>query len=68
MTNDELLERILIDPDIAHGQPCVRDTRVLVTVLLDALAAGMTTAEVVEHYPSVTEEDLRAAAAYQAAT
>lgn len=64
MTNEELLERITIDPDVAHGQPCVRGTRVLVTVLLDAIAAGLTTGELVKHYPSITEEDVRAAAAY----
>jgi uncharacterized protein (DUF433 family) len=40
--------------------------RVLVTVLLDALAGGMAPREIVEHYPSVTEEDVRAAAAYGA--
>ena len=66
MTNEELLARITIDPAVAHGQPCVRGTRVLVTVVLDALAAGMTSAEIVSHYPSVTEEDVRAAAAYGA--
>ncbi len=45
---------------------CIRGTRFVVTVLLDAIAAGMTSAEVVEHYPSVTQEDVRAAAAYGA--
>jgi uncharacterized protein (DUF433 family) len=66
VTNEELLERITIDPNVAHGQPCVRGTRVLVTVLLDAIAAGLTPGEVVQHYPSITEDDVRAAAAYGA--
>jgi uncharacterized protein (DUF433 family) len=66
MTVEQLLERISIDADVCHGQPCIRGTRVLVTVLLDASAAGMTPAEVVEHYPTITEEDVRAAAAYGA--
>lgn len=66
MTNDELLERITIDPAVCHGQPCVRGTRVLVTVLLDGLAAGLSPAQVVEHYPSIAEDDVRAAAAYGA--
>jgi len=39
---------------------------VLVTVLLDALAAGMSTAEIVRHYPTIAPEDVRAAAAYGA--
>ena len=66
VTNEQLLDRITTDPDVCHGQPCVRGTRVLVTVLLDALAAGLTLAQVVEHYPSVVEDDVRAAAAYVA--
>lgn len=66
MTSAELLERISIDSAVCHGQPCIRGTRVLVTVLLDALAGGMTPAEIVKHYPSVVEEDVRAAAAYGA--
>jgi uncharacterized protein (DUF433 family) len=66
VTSEELLERISIDPAVCHGQPCIRGTRVLVTVLLDALAGGMTTAEIVEQYPSIAEDDVRAAAAYGA--
>jgi uncharacterized protein (DUF433 family) len=49
VTSEELLERISIDPSVCHRQPCIRGSRVLVTVLLDAIAAGMTPAEVVEH-------------------
>ncbi len=63
MTSEQLLERITIDPGVVHGQPCIRGTRVLVTVILDALAAGMTSAEVISHYPSIDEDDVRAAAA-----
>jgi uncharacterized protein (DUF433 family) len=66
MTSEELLERVTIDADVCHGQPCIRGTRVLVTVLLDALAAGMTTDEITRHYPTVVAEDVRAAAAYGA--
>ena len=66
MTNDELLARITVDPHVAHGQPTVRGTRVLVTVVLDALAAGLSSFEIVENYPSITEDDVRAAAAYGA--
>ncbi len=51
---------------MCHGQPCVKGTRVLVTVLLDALAAGLSAAEIVRRYPSITEEDVRAAAPYGA--
>jgi uncharacterized protein (DUF433 family) len=64
--NDDPLELISIDPSICHGQPCVKGTRVLVTVVLDALAAGLGTDEVVRHYPTLTPGGVRAAVAYGA--
>ena len=63
---DELLELISIDPEIGHGQPCIKGTRVLVTVVLDALAAGLDAATIVEHYPMLSTDGVRAAAAYGA--
>lgn len=66
MTSAELLSLISIDPEVCHGQPCVKGTRVLVTVVLDALAAGMAPEAVVQHYPTLTEEGVRAALAYGA--
>jgi uncharacterized protein (DUF433 family) len=64
MTADELLERITIDSAVCHGQPCIRGTRVLVIVVLDALAAGLTAEEIVQHYPSIEVDNVRAAVAY----
>jgi uncharacterized protein (DUF433 family) len=66
MTTSELLGLISIDPDVCHGQPCVKGTRVLVTVVLDALAAGLTVDQVVQNYPTLTAEGVRAAVAYAA--
>lgn len=66
MTTDQLLERITIDGAVCHGQPCIRGTRVLVTVILDALAAGLTPQQITEHYPTIDVDDVRAAAAYGA--
>ena len=63
---DDLAELISIDPAVCHGQPVIKGTRVLVTVVLDALAAGLTPAEIVHHYPSLTEAGVRSAAAYGA--
>jgi uncharacterized protein (DUF433 family) len=62
----DLLDLISIDPAICHGQPCIGGTRVLVTVVLDALAAGLASDEIVRHYPTLTAESVRAAAAYGA--
>lgn len=66
VTSTELLGLISIDPDVCHGQPCVKGTRVLVTVVLDALAAGMTPEDIVGEYPTLTVEGVRAALAYGA--
>ena len=66
VTSEQLLERITIDPAVCHGQPCIKGTRVLVTVVLDALAAALGPGEIVTHYPTLTAEDVRAAAVYGA--
>ncbi len=61
-----LLQRISIDPNVCFGKPVIRGTRIWVSLLLDYLADGMTIAELVEEYPYITEEDVRAAIAYGA--
>lgn len=66
MTAGELLNLISFDPQVCHGQPCIAGTRVLVTVILDALAAGLTPSEIVEQYPTISKDGVRAAAAYGA--
>ena len=57
---------ISVDPDICHGQACIAGTRVMVTVILDNLAAGLTADEIAESYPSVTTEDIKATLRYAA--
>ena len=59
-------ERIAADPNVCHGKPCIRGTRVLVSVILDNLAEGMSHDEVVREYPPLTLEDVAAALAYAA--
>lgn len=59
-------ERITVDPTVCHGQACVKGTRIMVSVVLDNLAAGVETEEILGSYPSLTEEDLQAAIAYAA--
>jgi uncharacterized protein (DUF433 family) len=56
-------ERIVVDPEIQHGKPVIRGTRVPVVRIVDGLAGGMTLEEVVREY-GVTEADVRAALAY----
>ncbi len=59
-------ERIVIDPRICHGKPCIRGTRIMVSVILDNLAEGWTPEEIVAEYPPLTIEDIQAAIAYAA--
>jgi uncharacterized protein (DUF433 family) len=61
-----LLKRISIDPNICFGKPCIRGTRIWVSLILDFLANGTTMEELLSEYPQLTIEDIRAAIAYGA--
>ena len=61
-----LLQRISIDPNVCFGKPCIRGTRIWVSLLLDFLASGMTVEEILDEYPQLTVEDIHAAIAYGA--
>ena len=61
-----LLERISIDPDVCFGKPCIRGTRIWVSLILDFLASGTGIEELLEEYPQLTVEDIQAAIAYGA--
>jgi uncharacterized protein (DUF433 family) len=61
-----LLERISIDPNVCFGKPCIRGTRIWVSLILDFLASGSSMEEVLAEYPQLTMEDIRAAIAYGA--
>ncbi|MDO8585644.1 MAG: DUF433 domain-containing protein [Armatimonadota bacterium] len=57
-------DRIVIEPDIHHGVPCIKGTRVPVTTVLGSLADGMTAEEIISHYPHLREADIAAALSY----
>lgn len=61
-----LLERIAIDPRICGGKPCIKGTRIWVSLVLDMLADGMTEPELLADYPQLVHEDVLAAIAYGA--
>jgi len=63
----DLLELISADPAVCHGQACIHGTRIPVSVILDCLAEGMSEADILAGYPTITVEGIRAAAAYGAA-
>jgi len=67
IVEEDLQSRISADRSICHGKPCIAGTRILVTVVLDNLAAGMSADEIVAEYPPLVVEDVRAALAYAAA-
>jgi uncharacterized protein (DUF433 family) len=66
MTHEELLARVTVDPKVCTGKPCIRGTRIYIAIILDALAEGLTPEEIIDHYPSLKIEDIRAAVAYAA--
>jgi len=66
MTREELLGRVVVDPKVCAGKPCIRGTRIHIAIILDALAEGLTPAEIIDHYPHLAPEDIRAATAYAA--
>ena len=59
-------DHIETSPNVCHGKACIRGTRVMVSVILDNLAVGITENEILKSYPTVTGDDIRAAVAYAA--
>ncbi len=59
-----LLERITVDPDVLAGKPCIRGMRISVEHILDALAAGRLPQHLLEEYPVLEPEDIKAALLY----
>ena len=59
-------EYVTVDPEVAHGQACFKGTRVLVSVILDNLAAGLPAEEILQSYPSLPQEAIQVAIAYGA--
>jgi uncharacterized protein (DUF433 family) len=68
MKREELLARISVDPNVCFGKACIRGTRIWVSLILENLAEGVSEAEVLESYPQLKPEDIRAALAYAAET
>lgn len=65
MNRDELLKRISIDPHVCFGKPCIRGTRIWVSLIVDNLAEGVSEHELLAAYPQLDPKDIRAALAYE---
>lgn len=66
MTKQELLSRISIDPNICFGKPCIKGTRIWVSLVLDFLASGWSVQDILDSYPGLKQEDVLACIAYGA--
>ncbi len=54
------LDRIVKDPNVCHDKACIKGTRIMVSVILDNLAAGVPEETILKNYPTLTPEDIRA--------
>jgi uncharacterized protein (DUF433 family) len=59
-------DHISVDPDICHGKVCIKGTRIMVSVVLDNLAAGQSVEAILRSYPTLKFEDIQAALGYAA--
>ena len=66
MSEIELLNRITANADICHGKPCIRGLRYPVEFILEMLSGPTTSAQFLQEYPDLQEDDLKAALAYAA--
>jgi uncharacterized protein (DUF433 family) len=62
----DFIEYIEINPDIRFGKPCIKGTRIAIVDILQWLASGMTTIEILEDFPALKEEHIRAALSFSA--
>ena len=65
---EELLDRIVIDPDILVGKPVIKGTRIPVHLIIELLANGMTTKEILKEYPQLKQKDIKATLLYASKT
>ncbi len=66
MLSEDWRKRIVIDPDIHHGVPCIKGTRVPVSVLVGSIADGDSIDDLLAAYPHLTQEDIQAALKFAA--
>ena len=66
MDRQKLLGRISVDPNVCFGKPCIRGTRIWVSLIVDNLAEGVSEDELLKAYPQLKPEDIRAALCFAA--
>ncbi len=65
MTESSLLKRITISPEICHGKPCIKGTRIAVVDILGWLSAGMSYEEIIEDFPQLNKQQILVALAFR---
>jgi uncharacterized protein (DUF433 family) len=64
---NDLIERISVDPNVCHGQPCIKGTRIMVYLILELLESGLSSDQIIrEYYPQLTKQDIEARLHYAA--
>lgn len=66
MTSVDWKSRIAVSADICHGKPCIKGTRIMVSIILDYLAARDSVDGILEQYPTLSRDDVRASQSYAA--
>ena len=64
MENKDIFERISSNPEILHGKPCIKGTRIPVYMIVSLVGEGVSIDEIIKDYPSLTPEDIKAAVKY----
>ena len=64
MEDEKIFERISSDPDILHGKPCIKGTRIPAYLIVFLVGEGVSIEEIIKDYPSLTPEDIKAAVKY----
>ena len=64
--DNQLLQRITLDPNICHGKPCIRGLRYPVELILELLSSGMNSKEIIDDYNDLENEDILAALLFAA--
>ncbi len=59
-------KRVTVDPQVCHGKPCIKGTRIMLSIILDYLRAGESREEILRQYPTLSLEDIDAALGYAA--
>ncbi|MEI6422834.1 MAG: DUF433 domain-containing protein [Lentisphaerota bacterium] len=62
----EILNRIVVNPNVSFGNPCIKGTRIWVSLVLDLMANGMPVEDILKEYPQLKRDDIFAAIAYAA--